>query len=387
MSSSLTCTSEHELSSKVSGRSGRLNSMIKDCKKSGGSLVAKALRGAWRESPPPFALTAVELADISPLLYSTGTGALVWRTVRESALKNTSAAGTLRQAHRLQVLEAARSERDIRAAFKELRSARIEPLMFKGWAAARHYPERGLRPWGDIDLYVPPREYERAEKVVQGSLALRCAVDLYHADFADLDERGVEELYARSLLVPLGDVEVRVPGEVDHLRLLCLHWRRHHGWRPLWLCDIAAALEGRRAGFDWNVCLRGTERQRDWIVCALLLARELLGAQVGDAPDAIREARAPRWLMRAVLKQWGVTAKQHRPDNLPMLTLMRRRAGIIKALRDRWPNAVEATYEARRSPFSRMPRLPSQFGLYLVRAFSFQARLPRLLREGSSETR
>jgi hypothetical protein len=358
--------------------------MIKDFKKSRGSLVAEALRGTWRESPSPYELSDLELDEISPLLYSTGTGALVWRCVRESSLKTTSAASTLRQAHRLQLLEAGRSERDIQAAFKEFRSAGIEPLLFKGWAVAGHYPERGLRPWGDVDLYVPASEYERAEKLVQeGSLALQCAVDLYHADFADLDERGVEELYARSLLVPLGDVEVRVPGEEDHLRLLCLHWRRHHGWRALWLCDIAAALEHRSAGFDWDVCLRGTKRQTDWIVCALLLARELLGARMGDAPDAIREARAPRWLMRAVLKQWGVPARQHRPDNLPMLTLLRRRAGIIKALRDRWPNAIEATYKARQSPFSRVPRLPSQLGLYLVRAFNFQARLPGLLREES----
>jgi hypothetical protein len=357
--------------------------MIKDFKKSRGTLVAKALKGAWRDSTPPCALTAPELADISPLLYITGTGALVWRAVRESALKNTPAADTLRQAHRLQLLEAARSERDIQAAFKALRSEGIEPLLFKGWAAAGHYPERGLRPWGDVDLYVPPRDYARAEKLVEGSFALRCAVDLFHEDFADLDERGVEELYARSRTVPLGDVEVRVPGDEDHLRLLCLHWLRHNAWRPLWLCDIAAALEHRSAGFDWDICLRGTKRQRDWIVCALLLARELLGAQVSDAPDAIREARAPRWLVRAVLKQWGVPARQHRPDNLPMLTLLRRRAGIIKALRDRWPNAIEATYEAWQSPFSRLPRLPSQLGLYLVRAFNFQARLPGLLREES----
>ncbi|HEX9917907.1 MAG TPA: nucleotidyltransferase family protein [Pyrinomonadaceae bacterium] len=346
-------------------------------------MVAKALRGAWRASPPTCALTAPELADISPLLYITGTGALVWRAVRESALKNTPAADTLRQAHRLQLLEAARSERDIQAAFKALRSEGIEPLLFKGWAAAGHYPERGLRPWGDVDLYVPPRDYAKAEKLVEGSFALRCAVDLFHEDFADLDERGVEELYARSRTMPLGDVEVRVPGDEDHLRLLCLHWLRHNAWRPLWLCDIAAALENRGADFDWDVCLgrSGNARQPDWIICTLALARELLGAQVNGAPDAVREARAPRWLARTVLKQWAVPAKQHRPDNLPMLTILRRQrpGGILKALRDRWPNALEATY-GRRGPFTRQPRLPYQLGLYLARAVRLQARLPGLLR-------
>ena len=373
----------HDPRSRVFDAYDYLSSMLLDFKKSRGTVVAEALRGAWRASPLPCELTASELSDIAPLLYSTGTGALVWRTVRESALKTTSAADTLRQAHRLQLLEAARSERDIQAAFKAFRSAGIEPLLFKGWAAARHYPEKGLRPWGDVDLYVSPRDYARAEKLVQGSLALQCAVDLYHEDFADLDERGVEELYARSRVVPLGDVDVRVPGDGDHLRLLCLHWLRHNAWRPLWLCDIAAALENRGDGFDWDVCLgRDDAKQGDWIICVLALAHEMLGAQVSSAPDAVRDARVPRWLARTVLKQWAVPARQHRPDNLPILTILRRRrfGGILKALHDRWPNALEATYEARRSPFSRVPRLTSQLGLYLARAVGFQARLPGLLR-------
>src|SRR5205085_1349840 len=117
------------------------------------------------------------------------------------------------------------SERDIQSVFQLLRSEGIEPLLFKGWAAARLYPAEGLRPWGDIDLYVRPRDYERAQALVQQhARALTSMVDLYHVDFADLDERGVEELYARSQLFALGDVEVRVPGAEDHLRLLCLHW-------------------------------------------------------------------------------------------------------------------------------------------------------------------
>jgi hypothetical protein len=62
-----------------------------------------------------------------------------------------------------------------------------------------------------------------------------------------------------------------------------------------------------------------------------------------------------------------------------MLTLLRRRANLVKALRARWPNAIEATYDAQ-SPYTRIPRAPFQLGLYLARAASFQARLPQLLR-------
>src|SRR5207248_9355203 len=132
--------------------------------------------------------------------------------------------------------------------------------------------------------------------------------------FADLDEGGVEELYARSRLFALGEVEVRVPGAADHLRLLCLHWLRHHAWRPLWLCDIAAALEQRGAEFAWAVALRGTRRQREWITCALALAQQLLGADVSETPIAARARRLPHWLARTVLKQWCLPIRYHEPD-------------------------------------------------------------------------
>ncbi len=338
---------------------------------SSGPLIARALTGAWRQSPPPFTLSAAQLQQITPLLYSTGAGALVWRRVRKTPLQTLPAAVELQQAYRLQTLRAARGERDIQSVFALLRAAGVEPLLFKGWAAARLYPVEGLRPWGDIDLYVRPPDYARAQTIVQQHAhTLASMVDLYHLDFAALDARDVEELYARSELVALGDVAVRVPGAEDHLRLLCLHWLRHHAWRPLWLCDIAAALEGRGADFAWGLCLSGPERQREWVACALGLASELLGADISALPLATSARALPRWLARTVLKQWSFPIQYHEPDNLPLRTLLRRRAPFLKALRARWPNAIEATYDAR-GPFTRIPPLPRQLGLYLNRALKF----------------
>lgn len=347
-----------------------------------GNVIAAALTGAWRQSPPPLELSAADLEQATPLLCATGAGALVWRRVRETPLQTLPAANNLRQVYRLQTLAAARGERDIQNIFQMLQSSGIEALLLKGWAAARLYPEKGMRPWSDIDLYVRPRDYAKATTLVGSCPALSYAVDWYHVELAGLDEGGVEGLYARSRCVRVGGIDVSVPGEADHLRLLCLHWLRHHAWRPLWLCDIAAALECRRADFDWDVCLRGNARQAEWIICALALARQLLGAAIDDAPTAVSGRRAPRWLARAVLKQWQLPSKQHRPDNLPMLTLLRRRAGLLTALRARWPNPLEATYDGR-GPFTRLPRLPFQLGFYLTRAISFQARLPGLLRDES----
>lgn len=343
-----------------------------------GQLIARALTGAWRASPPAFELSAAELRRITPLLYSTGAGALVWRLVRETPLRTEPSALELQQADRLQMLRAARSELDIQHVFRLLRGAGIEPLLFKGWAAARLYPAEGLRPWGDIDLYVHPHDYERAQALLLTHRhTLTSMIDLYHVDLADLDERGSAELYARSQLVALGDVMVRVPCAADHLRLLCLHWLRHHACRPLWLCDIAAALEHRRTDFSWPLALRGPQRQREWIACALALAHRLLGADVSETPVAASARALPRWLEQAVLKQWCWPIRYHEPDNVPLLTLWPQRPGLVKALRARWPSAIEATY-GRHGPFTRRPLLVSQLRLYLARAVRFQMRLLQL---------
>src|SRR5205823_7319953 len=124
-------------------------------------------------------------------------------------------------------------------------------------------------------------------------------VDL-HTDFSP-GQRGhalmkdcrVDELYDRSQLVPLGGAEVRVLGPEDHLRFLCLHLLGHGAWRPLWLCDIAVALEARPPDFDWDHCLGGDPRRSDWVACSLGVAHQLLGARVDDTPIAERAQRLP----------------------------------------------------------------------------------------------
>jgi hypothetical protein len=50
--------------------------------------------------------------------------------------------------------------------------------------------------------------------------------------------------------VELNGAKIRILGAEDHLRLLCLHLLKHGAWRPLWLCDVAAALESRPSSFD-----------------------------------------------------------------------------------------------------------------------------------------
>jgi hypothetical protein len=346
-----------------------------------GSLVARALHGAWRSEPAPPGLDGGELSEIAPLLLGAGASALVWRQIQATGLSSSLAAMKLRQAYRLHALQAAIHERELAAVTGVLRSAGVEPLLGKGWAVARLYPEPGLRPYGDLDLCVRPEQYAAARDALRSSGAPYGSVDLHRglasqwdgASFSLLDDRSLEALYERSQLVTLDGTPIRILGPEDHLRFLCLHMLSHGAWRPLWLCDIGVALEARPAEFDWDWCLKGDKRRSDWVACSLGLAHQLLGARVADTPVAERARRLPRWLVPAVLRQWSEVYR-HRT---PISRCLRRPAKMLKELRRHWPNGVEATVDVR-GPFNEWPRLPFQLGAAAVRSAAFLIGLTRL---------
>ncbi|PYU91805.1 MAG: hypothetical protein DMG08_14400, partial [Acidobacteria bacterium] len=141
---------------------------------------------------------------------------------RKSPLKSSSSAHPFHQTYRLQTLHAEIYDRQIEEAFRILRASGIDPILGKGWAVARHYPERGLRPSGDIDLYVHPEQHAMATAALQGSSAPWDRVDL-HSGISHLRDRAFGDVYDRSQLVHLGNTEVRVFGPEDHLKLLCIH--------------------------------------------------------------------------------------------------------------------------------------------------------------------
>ena len=47
--------------------------------------------------------------------------------------------------------------------FRLLREKGIEAILAKGWAVARLYPDRVLRPYGDIDICVSADQFNTAE--------------------------------------------------------------------------------------------------------------------------------------------------------------------------------------------------------------------------------
>src|SRR5258706_7753042 len=224
-------------------------------------LIANVLAGSWRQSPAPLTISRAELDIVAQLLLESGAGALGWRRVGNSNLRVAPAALELEQAYRLHALQSAVHERNIQNALTLLRSAGVEPIMVKGWAVARLYPDTGLRPYGDLDLCVAEKQYHAAKSALEKELNKSYQVDL-HRSFKTLDHKSWDELYSRSRLVPLGDVAVRVLCPEDHLRVLCFYFLRGGAWRPLWLCDIAVPLETRPPDFDWDLFSDHENRRR-----------------------------------------------------------------------------------------------------------------------------
>jgi hypothetical protein len=348
--------------------------------KSKGNLIAECLAGAWRQVPPDLDLTPQELSEAAPLLLGSGEGGLAWRRIQQTELLCTPAAEELERAYQRNLIQATFQERQIEKVFALLRAGGVEVMLVKGWSLARAYPSMGMRPCGDIDLVVHPEQREKAREIFESAEGRQYFVDFLHEEFVELDAGRWRELLARSRSATLGTEQVRMLSEEDHLRFLCIHLLRHGAWRPLWMCDVAVVVETRSSDFDWDLCLgESRRREADWVACAIGLAHRLLGARVDDTPVGERAGRIPGWLIAAVLKQWETPCLIDRlPPELIMVSL-RHPSRVVRALKDRWPDPVEATIRMR-GPMNGWPRLPYQIGGYLAKTRHFVTRLPKLVR-------
>jgi hypothetical protein len=343
--------------------------------KATGELVAAFLSGAWRLKPPALDLSLPDFEKLAPRLLTTGAGALGWWRVRETPFQSCAAAQELHQAYRLYTLESRLNESRIETVLTLLRAAGVEPILIKGWAAARYYPEQGLRPYGDIDLCVRRRDYQSAARVLVDLDPVKFKVDL-HSGFGKFGLRQEEDLYARSVPATLGATDVRILGAEDHLRVVSYHLMREGAWRPLWLVDVAAALEFCAPDFDWDYCL-GESLQARAVESAISLAHLLLGADIDHIPQGQRFNKTPRWLVPTVLKEWGsTTPSMQSRQAVPMLSHLHQQGNLLSGVRHRWPNPIEAT-TTMHGPFNDLPRLPFQIGNSLFRLGAFLAHLPK----------
>jgi hypothetical protein len=341
-----------------------------------GHLIASFLAGSWRPALPPIAFSEQQLEEITPLLGISGAAGLGWWRVRNTELASTECGQLLRQAYRLQALHVSIHERQIRKVFRLLRRHAIEPVLAKGWAVASLYPDSALRPYGDIDLLVRPDEFKTARLVLATAEARDCWVDL-HTTFSGLEDRSTDELIRRSKVVDLDGELIRVFSAEDRLALLCIHLLKHGAWRPLWLCDIAAAIETTSRDFNWEICLGRDYKRRSWISVAILLSRKLLGANL-DEPDRYPRSALPQWVVKSVLNQWSsLFPANHLPVRPPPLIAESYRH-IFKAARQRWPDPITATFKLSGS-FGSFPRFPYQLGEFGFRTGRLIARIPKVL--------
>lgn len=340
-----------------------------------GATVATLLRGAWRDDPGLPALPRASLAGAlrrsEAILLGTGCGALVWRRLAKTEHAASDAAVPYRDAFRYQAARAAAERLALAAAVRTVREAGADPLLVKGWATGRHYPEDALRPPGDVDLVVDRRLRASVERLLldrrraSGELAL-APIDL-HDSLDDLADRPVPELLERATSVSIDDpagTRVLVLGAEDHLRLLALHLLRHGAWRPLWLCDVAVLVERLGPSLDWDLCLRGRREDARRVALVVGLARRLLGAVLPDPPPHSSAREVPRWLADATLRQWERSYQRYSDDG--MLAAARAGRGVVGAARRRWPNAIEATVSVG-APFNGLPRFPFQLADVLRR--------------------
>jgi Uncharacterised nucleotidyltransferase len=339
-----------------------------------GTRVAAALAGSWRAVPPRAEFAADGWDATVQRLLETGAGGLGWWLVRDSGLRHVPASEKLHDAYRLHSVQSCVREHLVAQVFDRCRAFGVEPLLAKGWAVARLYPEAGLRPSGDIDLFVRPERRSSAELALVDFKPRQVTVDL-HSGFPDLGDRSLDDVWSHSTLRRCGTSDVRITGLEDQLRHLCIHVLRHGAWRPLWLCDVAATVESIDASFDWDYCLRGSRQGREAVACAVGLAHHLLGARVEHTPLADRARCLPRWLVPSVLRQWG--RRYGRYTDVPIVSALRRVSTIAPALRRRWPNAVESTMSVRGS-FNNVPRLPFQLADCLLRLGKIMVRLAPL---------
>lgn len=340
-----------------------------------GQLIAKMLTNIWRKESCFVEFTESDLARVTPPSLVSGAAGLGWWRIRETPLANTADGFNLLQAFRLQTLYTAQLEAEITDVFTLLREANIEPILIKGWSNSRLYPRTSLRPYGDIDLCVAPHHYTSAKAQITKRKGETRSFDV-HSGFATIDRRPFDELYARSQLVTLNGVSVRVLGDEDQLRVLCLHLLRHGAWRPLWLCDVAAALESQVSDFDWGICLGDNRREANLVTCVIGLAHQLLGADIAKTPVAAAAENLPRWLVPSVLKSWNNPSREcHEPQRLAH-TYLRNPRGLIEGMRRRWRTPVRATMNMG-APFSGFPRFPVQAADYLTNSIRFAAKTSR----------
>lgn len=253
-------------------------------------------------------------------------------------------------------------EHKIVQTFELFRRHGIEPLLIKGWAAARNYPSPHERVFLDTDICVAPADYGQARRIAAGEKEQKLLIDL-HCGLRHLDTVAWDDLFADTVLSELEGTPIRILRAEDHLRVLCVHWLNDGGEYRERLRDIYYAVENRPADFDWERCLAIVEpKRRRWIVCAIALARRYLGLHLENTPIALEAESIPEWITETVEKEWASEIRL-----LRLHECLTDRKELFRQLRKRFPpNPIQATIEMG-GEFDDQPRIYYQLASILFR--------------------
>jgi Uncharacterised nucleotidyltransferase len=271
-------------------------------------------------------------------------------------------------------------EEKIKKAFEIFRANEIEPILIKGWAAARFYPSKTDRIYADIDLCVAPESFPKAEALAESRDVQKLNVDL-HCGLRHLDTVAWENLYENAKLVKMTDTDtntkIRILRPEDHLRVLCVHWLTDGGEYKEKLLDIFYAVENRPDGFDWERCLEIVgEKRRRWIVCTIGLAKKYFGLSLKNTPIEKEAEDLPEWLISTVEREWKSNIRIK-----PLNTCLGDRKQFFEQILKRIPpNAIQATILMEGS-FDRRTRIFYQFGNFFARIMPSFKRLKTALQK------
>jgi hypothetical protein len=266
------------------------------------------------------------------------------------------------------------NEIKISEAFRFLESHGFQPILIKGWAAARYYPEIWQRRFIDIDLCVAPESFERAKKLLEKPEGKRHNIDL-HKGLRRLDTLPWEDLFDHAETVEIERTNIRILRAEDHLRVLCVHWLADGGAFRNRLWDIYYLLENRREDFDWERCLNAVSpKRRRWIVCCIGLAHKYLGLDLENTPVADAAKDIPGWLSKTVESEWQAEVKLK-----PLQNCLHDRKLFWQQLKKRIPpNPIQATVELE-GDFDERPRIFYQIGNVVTRLFPAVKRISQRL--------
>jgi hypothetical protein len=230
--------------------------------------------------------------------------------------------------HRDAMLQALALERHLVTLSAAIENAGIEMVLLKGPALAHTvYPDPSWRPFADLDLLVRGRDFHRTCDVLaehgfhRGLPEPRAGFDVRFGKAAELLGKdglmidlhrtlvvgpfglwiGVEELFAGTVTVEVGDRIVRRLDDTNLFLHACVH--ASLGWWPALLMPVRdVAQVSSFAEIDWDLV---ADRCRRWRLApvvkhALATTADMLGAEIPDGARSVLAIRSGRRERRAL---------------------------------------------------------------------------------------